>query len=349
MRFLARTLLLTLLVAGAANAWSADGRILSFEGEVRVNGSLVTADTVLNRQDTIVTASGASVKVVLADNSVLDIDSDSTIKLSNFSYNPDAPKGNKSEIGVVEGALRYVSGLIAKEDPSNVGFTAGNATIGVRGSFTGIEVDGVIVNVEAMIGEATLIHDDGGGQKNSIVVPPGQATQTDPTTGKTVVVAATSTNKVNEVVHTIAAISPDASNRLATDEGCSEGVKPLRDVARPTTDPEKAAAIEAQLAALNEGELMMVIAVLINNAGHLCIDANTVARTLTLIAAVQPGVVANVTAVAILLDPNNAEKFTEAVVPPTSGGQQPPAQPTDPPINNEIPPGGGIGEPPSPE
>lgn len=343
--------LLALLVAGATNAWSADGRILSFEGDVRVNGQPVTANTVLHSADTIVTAAGASVKIVLSDNSVLDIDSGSKIKLSDYSYNPAAPKENKSEISVVEGTLRYVSGLIAKEDPDNIGFTAGNSTIGVRGSFTGIEVDGVVVNVEAMIGEATLIRKDGDGQKDAIVVPTGQVTRTDPKTGKTLVTASTVANKVNEVVRAIAAVAPDASNRSSTDEGCSEGVKPLRDVADPPTDAETAAAIEAQLAALSNGDLMMVMAVLINNARHLCIDSDTVAATIAMIATARPDALNDVVNVATLLDPDHADKYTAiATVPPDKDtNRQPLVNPVDPPINNEIPPGGGIGTPPSPE
>ena len=342
-------LLLTLLVTCVTNAWSADGRILNFDGDVRVNGKPVTANTVLNSKDTIATAEGASVRIVLSDNSVLDIDSGSTVKLSDYSFNPAAPKESKSDISVVEGTLRYVSGIIAKEDPDNIGFSAGNSTIGVRGSFTGIEVDGAVVSVEAMIGEATLVRKDDEGQKDTIVVPTGKATQTDPETGETIVTASTMTNAVNAVVQAIAAAAPDASNRLSTDEGCSEGDKPLRDVARPSTDPATAAAIEAQLAALSEGELMMVMAVLINNAGHLCIDSDTVAATIAKIAAVRPDVVDNVAAVAILLDPTNTEKFTESAKPPTTevDNTAPPIEVVDPPINNEIPPGGG--SPPSPE
>lgn len=349
MQLLVKSLfLLTLLVTGATNAWSADGRILSFDGDVRVNGKPVTADTVLNSEDTIVTAAGASVKIVLSDNSVLDLDSGSEIQLSDYSYNPAAPEKNKSEISIVEGTLRYVSGLIAKDDPDHIGFNAGNSTIGVRGSFTGIEVDGVTVHLESMIGDAYIKHMDDEGQTKTVSVAPGQETYIDPKTGETVVAASTVSNAVNEVVQAIAAAAPDASNRLSTDEGCSRGFRPLREVTRPTTDAETAAAIEAQLAALDEGDLMMVIAVLINNAGHLCIDADTVAATLAVIAKVRPDAVANVVEVAILLDPSNAETYAESGFSEPSGGPEakPPVQP---PINNEIPPGGGIGTPPSPE
>jgi len=376
-------LLLILLVAGTANAWSADGRILSFEGDVRVNGQSVQAETLLNRNDTITTGPGATVKIVLSDNSVLDLESESNIRLSDYSYNPSTPQENKSEVSVVEGTLRYVSGLIAKEDPDNIRFTAGNSTIGVRGSFTAIEVNGVVVNVEAMIGEATLVKEREGGQKDIVVVPTGQTTQTDPATGETLLAPSTVSNAVNAVVQAIAAAAPDASTRRPDDEGCSSSGRPLRRTPRPVYDAATAAAIEAQLAALSKGELMMVMAVLINNAGHLCIDSATVANTIGVISTVRPGESPDVVFIATLLDPQAADQFTKAateaapdqstniqqakdtaediakdfstVLPPrTPTGEpvtetQPPPETSDPPIDTGYPPGGAIGEPPSPE
>jgi len=133
--------LLLLLMATGFNAWSADGRILNFEGDVRVNGKPVTADTVLNREDTITTAPGATAKIVLSDNSVLDLDGGSEILISDYSFNPSAPEANTSKVDILAGTLRYVSGAIAKDDPKNISFTAGNSTIGVRGTFISISVD----------------------------------------------------------------------------------------------------------------------------------------------------------------------------------------------------------------
>jgi hypothetical protein len=368
--------LLFLLVATASSAWSADGRVLSFEGDVRVNGQPITADTVFYREDNIVTAAGASVKIVLSDNSVLDLDSESEIRLSDYSFNPSEPASNKSDINIVEGTLRYVSGLIAKEDPEDIGFTAGNSTIGVRGSFTEIEVDGVVVNVEAMIGVATLTEEIDG-EKDTVVVPTGQATQKDPTTGEVVVVPATSINKVNAVVQAIAAAAPDATTGTARDEGCSESGRPLRTSARPDYDAETAAAIEALLAALNESELMMVMAVLINNARHLCIDTSTIIATIGVIATVSPENAAIAVLAAAIFDPENVDDFVNEAIAaapeqaenieqardtaqdiqqgfnPSTPPQAPeaPPKPADPPdIEDDIPPGGNPGEdPPSPE
>jgi hypothetical protein len=133
--------LLFLLVATSINAWSADGKILSFEGDVRVNGQPVTADTQLNREDTVTTAPGATVKIVLSDNSVLDLDGGSEILISDYSFNPSEPAANTSKVDILAGTLRYVSGRIAKDDPENVSFIAGSSTIGVRGTYISISVD----------------------------------------------------------------------------------------------------------------------------------------------------------------------------------------------------------------
>jgi hypothetical protein len=121
-------------------AWSGIGRVLSFEGDVRVNGEPITAETVLKKDDVVTTGSDATVQIVLADNSVLDLDSDSQIDINEYIYSPDNPQENNSDISVLAGTLRYVSGKIAKDDPKNVSFTAGTSTIGVRGTYISISV-----------------------------------------------------------------------------------------------------------------------------------------------------------------------------------------------------------------
>jgi hypothetical protein len=133
-------LLLPLLLLVSFTAWSADGRILSFEGDVRVNGEEVSKDTQLNRDDVVTTGADGAIKIVLSDNSVLDLDSDSKILISDYSFDPAEPADNTSKVDILAGTLRYVSGHIAKDDPDNVSFTAGNSTIGVRGTFISISV-----------------------------------------------------------------------------------------------------------------------------------------------------------------------------------------------------------------
>ena len=132
--------LLVPLLLGAAHAWSGVGRILIFEGDVRINGEQVTAATELNQDDTVTTGADGTVKIVLSDNSILDLEEDSEIQINDYSFNPSDSDENNSDIGVLAGTLRYVSGKIAKDDPENVSFSAGTSTIGVRGTFISISV-----------------------------------------------------------------------------------------------------------------------------------------------------------------------------------------------------------------
>ncbi|MEM9255711.1 MAG: FecR domain-containing protein [Pseudomonadota bacterium] len=128
------------MVITASAVQATDGRLLEFEGDVRVNGEAVTSNIVITRADIVATGDESSAKIVLSDNSIIDLDSNSEIAIKDYSYDPEDTEGNTSDIDVLAGTLRYVSGKIAKDDPEDVSFTAGNSTIGVRGTYISISV-----------------------------------------------------------------------------------------------------------------------------------------------------------------------------------------------------------------
>ncbi|MEH6590028.1 MAG: FecR domain-containing protein [Halioglobus sp.] len=138
MKSLRASMFSLLLLTMVSGTWAADGRILSFEGDVRVNGQQVTADTVLSREDIIVTGADGEIKFVLSDNSIIDMDSGSELAIIDYVYDPEDLDSNNSEMDLLAGTLRYVSGKISKNDPEDISFTAGGATIGVRGTYISI-------------------------------------------------------------------------------------------------------------------------------------------------------------------------------------------------------------------
>lgn len=236
----------------------------------------------------------------------------------------------------------------------------------------------VVVNVEAMIGEATIVNARPDGKQEEIVVPTGKTTRKDPVTGQILLALSTTTDKVNEVVHAIAASSPDSGKQLPSEDGCSQGNAPKRISPQPEYDNATATAIAKELEGMSPGDLMMVMAVLINNANHLCIDDSTVANTVALISSARPEEAANVVFVASLLDPDNADDYSEAAAKAAPaqidninkakqdvdelkkdfGAKIIPLEPTPEPSARpnrlvqpprDIPPGGAIGKPPSPE
>jgi hypothetical protein len=226
-----------------------------------------------------------------------------------------------------------------------------------------------------MIGEAIIKEQTVDGNNTTVVVPSGKTTQKDPTTGEIVLTPISIPNSVNEVVQAIAGSAPDASDRSSSDLGCSKGKNALRPVAKPVYDEAIATQIAQQLKALSPGELLMVMAVMINNANHLCIDTATIASTVGLVATVRPEEAGNVVFVAALLDSDNTERYTDAALaaapdsfediergrddaekldnnfsdplPPLGTPDSQPPVNTNPP--RDVPPGGAIGEPPSPE
>jgi len=209
-----------------------------------------------------------------------------------------------------------------------------------------VESNDVTVNVEAMIGRATLVRELPDGKKDAVIVPTGKITQRDPATGQILLTPPTVANRVNEVVQAIAASSPDAAGQQPGDEGCSGSEAPQRPAPKPDYDEALATFIAEQLKAMSSGELMMVIAVMINNAGHLCIDSSSVANTMSLIVSLRPEEAKNVLVVATLLDPDNIDRWNNVVPPEVRDRPR-----VNPPVvpERDVPPGGTPGEPPSPE
>ena len=316
-------LLLIVLVFTGTQAWAADGRIFAFDGDVQVNGQPLTDTIEVNDNDVITTGADGTVKIMLADNSVLDIDTDSQIKISDYTFNPDAPEENTTEVEIVEGTLRYVSGLMAKENPESIGFSAGGSTIGVRGSYTEIEIEGAVVNVEAMIGEAVVVIDDSDCPEKSYIVPTGKSAQTDPVTCETVLTASTSENLINALAYALAA-NPN--------------------------DPD----LEEQLAELTPAELEVLVVVINNNADHLDMRPDDVVDAINTITQTRPDVKDDIDDLVDVLKPEDPQDpqdegpsdEEQQEEEPEDGGPDDeidPVDPVDP--SDDIPPGGA----PSPE
>ncbi|MEM9255710.1 MAG: FecR domain-containing protein [Pseudomonadota bacterium] len=304
--------------AFASSAFAADGRILDFEGDVRVNGAPVSSGTTLLSADTIATGSDGWVTIVLADNSVLELDSDATVTLEEYSFNPDSPEDNKSDINVVEGTLRYVSGLIAKDNPDNIEFTAGGSTIGVRGSYTTIEVQDAVVVVKAVVGEAVVQFEDDDCPEKIYIVATGTTAETNPVTCEAIIETTTERSKVDALI-------------LAIAEGED---------------------ITEALAELSESEQSLVIAVIINNAETLNVTESMITDIVnSLPGNTPPVVIADVLLNDAPLGPDDSDRPPPSDEVPDDGEEPdvPPQDPTEPVLPPPTDPPGGFppGSPPS--
>jgi hypothetical protein len=274
-----RYLFLLLLIL-SSNLWAADGHLIQVSGQVRVNGLIADDSAKINKGDKITTGAGASVKLVLTDGSVIDIKSESEIDINDYLFAPEDEGKNTSDISIIKGALRYISGLIAKTDPTKISFLAGTATIGVRGTYSQIAYDGKIVKVDSSVGIMTITFT---GQPTS-VVGTGQSG-----------VASTQTATVAIALSTV----PDAVGELA------------KLIAK---SPKDTTAIEDAMAKLSTEDLALTVAVLINNARALNVDPATITATVASVVSVKPAAAAIIVVVASILDKTNAETYKDAAI-----------------------------------
>ena len=84
-------------------------------------------------EDEVVTAAGVQAQILLRDGTTFSIGENATLVLDEFVYDPATDDG---AVGVVikRGAFRFISGKIAKKQPSNMQVLVGNTAIAVRGT-----------------------------------------------------------------------------------------------------------------------------------------------------------------------------------------------------------------------
>lgn len=102
--------------------------IISTDGKMRPLGK---GDPV-SVGDTISTQANSQAMIRLLDKSTLLVRESSKVVLKDFKFEkmPD----DRVQTNVVSGAVRAVSGAIAKANPSSVNYAVGTATVGIRGT-----------------------------------------------------------------------------------------------------------------------------------------------------------------------------------------------------------------------
>jgi hypothetical protein len=137
--------LMVLLSTGIANADEAIGTIKTLKGEVNVvrNGAPVTATAGMRLMaaDKLVTGTNSAVGIAMQDATLLALGAKSAAQLNEFRYDPVSRNGNML-VSVLKGSMRFVTGLLGKQNPAAVGIRTPTATIGIRGTDFIVSVEG---------------------------------------------------------------------------------------------------------------------------------------------------------------------------------------------------------------
>jgi hypothetical protein len=125
------------------NAVQASAKIVNAQGEVfAVDGSgtrrrLVNGGSVYPG-DLVETARGAQAVLAFRDDTRITLGSQTRFRLDNFVYDNSNAGDGRFLASILRGSVRALTGLIAKANNRNVGFSTATATIGIRG--TGFDV-----------------------------------------------------------------------------------------------------------------------------------------------------------------------------------------------------------------
>jgi len=94
----------------------------------------------LLESDILVTGSGGSMGVILQDNSVMSIGSNTRLVISKFAFEP-ADEKLSFVAQIKKGTVVYLTGLIAKLNRNAVRFETPTVACGVRGTHFAIKVE----------------------------------------------------------------------------------------------------------------------------------------------------------------------------------------------------------------
>ena len=134
LRLLPKSLVLGLLALALPLAALASGVVQSMQGDVRANGSPVALNQRLNPGTAVTTGAGAQVVLRFDDDQRVVLNQNTEFRIVDFRMNSPNAKDDRSIFDLVKGALRVVTGTVARRNQAGFQLRTPQATIGVRGT-----------------------------------------------------------------------------------------------------------------------------------------------------------------------------------------------------------------------
>lgn len=123
--------------AGTVKVVQGQARVVNTAGERPLN----PGDR-LEVADRVITGADSAASLVLRDGSTLVVGPKSQLELKDFAFNSTTHEGTV-RVSLLHGALRMITGLIAKLHPAQVNVETDTVTTGVRGTDFIVEIEDV--------------------------------------------------------------------------------------------------------------------------------------------------------------------------------------------------------------
>ncbi len=134
LRLLPRSFVLGLLALALPMAAFASAVVQSTSGNVRANGAPVTQGQRLTPGTAVSTGANSQVVMRFDDGQQVVLNQNTEFRLVDFRFNSPNPKDDRSVLDLVKGALRVVTGAVARRNVASFQLRTPQATIGVRGT-----------------------------------------------------------------------------------------------------------------------------------------------------------------------------------------------------------------------
>jgi hypothetical protein len=135
------------LTASGAQSQTPAGTIKRLQGESQIvsaaGARAAEVGGTLYAGDRVVTRPASAVGLTLHDGTQMAVGPNAMVTLQTYQFDSTTREGSLL-VDVARGAMRMVSGLIARQDPRAVAVNTPTATIGIRGTDFVVEVDGPV-------------------------------------------------------------------------------------------------------------------------------------------------------------------------------------------------------------
>ncbi len=136
------------------------GMVVAVRGGVEVE--LGAGDPVYEG-DVLVTAGDSAVGIIFVDNSTMSMGGSARIVIDEMVYDSSSESGSQL-FDIVQGAFVFASGQIGKTNPEDVQVRTPVATIGIRGTKFGVNVDQELNDATVTLFEGAVVVENGAGQ-----------------------------------------------------------------------------------------------------------------------------------------------------------------------------------------
>ena len=141
---LAASAILMAGIAGNAVAASA-GQIANLSGTLSVKrdgeSKLLAVKSEVQPGDTLSTEASTYARVKFKDGSEVVLRPGTQMKVDSYSYDEAKPAADSQVFSLLKGGFRAITGFLGKRNKERVSYVTPTATIGIRGTDTGLQLD----------------------------------------------------------------------------------------------------------------------------------------------------------------------------------------------------------------